>query len=113
MYLLYTSDIAIKFNLSYHFYADLLQLYLCFQPTIPSDRDLAVSNIESCVLEIDKWMLDNRLKLNKDKTELLAIAAKRLPVSIVQEISVVSETISSSQKARNTGITPPPIKAFP
>jgi len=60
-----------KFNLSYHFYADNSQLYLSFQPTIPGDRDLAVSNIERCVLEIDNWMLVNRLKLNKDKTEIL------------------------------------------
>lgn len=64
-----------------------------------------MSNIESCVLEIDKWMLANRLQLNKDKTELLMISAKHLPVSIVHEISVVSETNCSSQKARNTGIT--------
>jgi len=72
LYVLYTSplsDIVKKFNLSYHFYADDSQLYLSFQPTIPSDRDLAVSNIERCVHEIDHWMLINRLKLNKDKTE--------------------------------------------
>ena len=107
LYLLHTSplsDIVKKFNLSYHFYADDSQLYLSFQPTIPGDRDLAVSNIERCVLEIDHWMLVNRLKLNKDKTELLVIS-KHLPVPTVQEISVVSETICSSQKARNIGVT--------
>ena len=107
LYLLYTSplsDIVKKFNLSYHFYADDSQLYLSFQPTIPGDRDLAVSNIERCVLEIDHWMLVNRLKLNKDKTKLLVISAKHLPVPIVQEISVDSETIFSSQKARNIGV---------
>ena len=107
LYLLYTSplsDIVKKFNLSYHFYADDSQLYLSFQPTIPGDRDLAVSNIERCVLEIDHWMLVNRLNLNKDKTELLVIS-KHLPVPTVQEISVVSETICSSQKARNIGVT--------
>ena len=108
LYLLYTSplsDIVEKFNLSYHFYVDDSQLYLSFQPTIPGDRDLAVSNIERCVLEIGHWMLVNRLKLNKDKTELLVISAKHLPVPIVQEISVDSETIFSSQKARNIGVT--------
>ena len=47
LYLLYTSllsDIVKKFNLS--FYADDSQLYLSFQPSIPGDRVLAVSNIE-------------------------------------------------------------------
>ena len=67
--LLYTSplsDIVKKFNLSYHFYADDSQLYLLFQPTIPGDRVLAVSIIKRCVLEIDHWMLGNRLKQGYD-----------------------------------------------
>ena len=42
---------------------------------------------------------------NKDKTELLVISAKHLLIPIVQEISVVSETIRTSQKARNIGVT--------
>lgn len=62
LYLLYTSplsDIAKRFNLSYHFYADDSQLYLSFQSPIPGDRDLALSNrcIERCVLEINHWIL--------------------------------------------------------
>ena len=101
---LYTGIVE-KLNLSYHFYADDSQLYLSFQPTIPGDRELVVSNIERCVLEIDHWMLVNRLKLNKDKTELLVVSAKHLPMPIVQEIFVVGETIRSSQKARNIGVT--------
>ena len=63
-----------------------------------------MSNIERCVREIDHWMLINRLKLNKDKTELLVISAKHLPRPTLQEISVVDETICSSQKARNIGV---------
>ena len=104
LYLLYTSplsDIVNKFNLIYHFYADDSQLYLSFQPTIPEDRALGVSKIERCVHEIDHWMLVNRLKLNKGKTELLVISAKHLPRPVLQEISVVNETIRSAQKARN------------
>ena len=64
-----------------------------------------MSDIKRCVLETDHWMQVNRLKLNKDKTELPVISAKHLPMRIVQEISVVSETIRSSQKARNIGVT--------
>ena len=100
LYLLYTSplfDPVKRFNLSYHFYAGDSQLYLSFQPTLPGDRDIAVSKIERCVLEIDRWMLVNRLKL--------VISAKHLPVLIVQDISVVSEIICSSQKVRNIGVT--------
>ena len=98
------SDIIKKFNLSYHFYGDDSQLYWSFQLTMPGNRDLAVSNIERCVHEIDHWMLVNGLKLNKDMSELLVISAKHLPKPILQEISVVNQTIRSSQKARNIGV---------
>ena len=49
-------------------------------------------------------MLVNRLKLNKDKTELLVISVENLLRTILQELSVVNETIRSSQNARNIGV---------
>ena len=49
-------------------------------------------------------MLVNRLKLNKDKTKLLLISVENLPRPILQELSVVNETIRSSQNARNSGV---------
>ena len=49
-------------------------------------------------------MLVNHLKLNKDKTELLVISGKHLSRPILQELSVVNETIRSSQNARNIGV---------
>ena len=53
--------------------------------------------------EINHWMMVNRLKLNKDKTELLVISAKHLPGPLLHEISVAGETIHSVHKARNIG----------
>ena len=50
------------------------------------------------------WMLINRLKVNKEKAELLVISAKHLSRPLLQEISVANETIRSSQKARNIGV---------
>ena len=41
-------------------------------------------NIESCLNEINHWMMVNRLKLNKDKTELLVISAKHLPGPLLE-----------------------------
>ena len=63
-----------------------------------------MSTIKRCVHENDQWMLVNSLKLNKDKTELRVISAIHLSRPILQEISVVNETIRSSQKARNIGV---------
>ena len=53
--------------------------------------------------EINHWMMANRLKLNKDKTELLVISAKHLPGPLLHEISVAGEIIHSVHKARNIG----------
>ena len=49
-------------------------------------------------------MLVDGLKLNKDMTELQVISAKHLPKPILQEMSVVNQTVRSSQKARNIGV---------
>ena len=71
LYLLYTSpvgDIIRRYDLDFHFYADDSQLYLTFEPTIDEKSD-ALVRIETCVGEIDWWMVSNKLKLNGDKTK--------------------------------------------
>ncbi len=73
LYLLYTSplgDIVRSHGLSYHFYADDSQLYITFKPI---NEIATISNIEACIDDINNWMISNKLKLNKGKTELLVI----------------------------------------
>ena len=38
----------------------------------------SIQVIESCLKDIDAWMLANMLKLKRDKTELLVIGPKHL-----------------------------------
>ena len=76
LYLLYTSplgDIVRQYNMGYHFYADDTQLYLSFNSLSGDDQAYSVSQVESCVRDIDRWMFCNELKLNRDKTELLVM----------------------------------------
>ena len=75
LYLLYTSplgDIVRQYNMGYHFYADDTQLYLSFSSLCGDDQAHSVALVESCVRDIDRWMSRNKLKLNRDKTELLS-----------------------------------------
>ena len=73
-------DIVRAQGLAYHFYADDSQLYCSFKL---QDQATSVRAIESCLNDIDAWLLANTLKLNKKKkkerkkkkTELLAIEA--------------------------------------
>ena len=66
---------ASKHELSFHFYADDRQLYVTFEASSLNDMELRRCRLEGCVLEIYTWTLLNKLKLNKDKTELLVISS--------------------------------------
>ena len=79
LYLLYTSPlggIVRQYSMGYHFYAGDTQLYLSFNSLSGGDQAYTVAQVESCVRDIDRWMSCNKLKLNRDKTELLVISSK-------------------------------------
>ena len=106
LYLLYTSpliDIIQRHGLSYHLYADDLQLYLSLKATL-NDQETAVTRTEACINEIHAWMIYNKLKLNKDKTELLIIGAQHGTGPTTECIRVVDECIYPSNSAKNIGL---------
>ncbi len=83
LFILYTADLAdlaAKYGVMLHAFADDNQLYLHCRT---EEVQLASASLEHCVEAIGCWMSANRLKLNKDKTELIWIGTKtnlqRLP----------------------------------
>ena len=103
LYLLYTSpigDIIRRHGLNYHLYADDTQLYLSFKPT-PAEQPGSIAKIEACVSEIDSWMLSNKLKLNRGKTDLLILSARHRPPPSIEYVDVSGERIEPSPSARN------------
>ena len=107
LYLLYTSpigDIIRRHELDFHFYADDSQLYLAFEPTT-DEQPGALVRIETCVREIDSWMVSNKLKLNGDKTDLLVINARHRPCPLIDHIDVSNFKIKPSDTASNIGVT--------
>ena len=99
MYTSPLSDIACKHELSFHFYADDTQLYVTFETSSLNDMGLSKCRLEACVREIDTWMLLNRLKLNKDKTELLVISSLHLARPTLSHIHVYDERVLASLRA--------------
>ena len=82
LFSLYTSalaDLIRKHNMDFHLYADDTQLYIVFKSSIEGHLELAKSKIETCVFDIDLWMSQNMLKMNRDKTELLILNAQHCP----------------------------------
>ena len=62
------------------------------------------SKIEACVRHNDLWMLHNKLKLNKDKTELLILSSSFRPKPNIDSLEVAGEMVNCSPKARNIGV---------
>ena len=107
LYLLYTSplgDIVRRYNMGFHFYTDDTQLYLSFSSLDRGDQVSSVAQIESCVCDIDLWMACNKLKLNRDKTELLVIGSKHRPCPSLGGILVGDCRVHPSDTARNIGV---------
>lgn len=70
LYILYTSPIAdiIKLHiLQYHLYADVIHLRMSFKTDSFSELTTVKVRIDHCVTDIDRWMVNNGLKLNQGK----------------------------------------------
>ncbi|KAL9977313.1 hypothetical protein ACROYT_G014703 [Oculina patagonica] len=107
LYLIYTApiaDIIKQHNLLYHLYADDTQLYISFKTDCCVDLEEAKSRVERCVEEIDRWMCNNLLKLNQDKTELVVISSKFRHCPDLKHIRVGDEYIAPKSSARNLGV---------
>ena len=66
--------------------------------------ELSKYRLEACVLEIYTWMLLNKLKLNKDKIELLVISSLHRARPPLSHIHVCDERVLASPKAGNIGV---------
>ena len=104
---MYTSpfgEIARRHQMFYHFYADDTQLYITFRTSSVSDMNLSNAKLVNCVRDMDAWMLSNKLKLNKDKSEVLVISSSYRPRPPLSSVDICNETVSCSPSARNIGV---------
>ena len=65
-----------------HCFADDTQLYLSFKPNSPTDQAEAVYAMERCINDLRKWMYQDKLKINDDKTEFLIIGSRQQLLTI-------------------------------
>ena len=103
------ANIARKYGLCVHAYADDTQLYLPFDLNDPNDHDemSASQRAEACIfkLEIKSWMTVNKQQLNDEKTEFLIMTSKFYQHKIHDhQIKVDTAPIPALESARNLGI---------
>ena len=88
-------------GVNFHFYADDSQIYISFGI---KDSQSAINRVESAIMVIKQWMLQNFLCLNEDKTEVLLIASKSDHDKLdIPHINIGNEKISPAKQARNIG----------
>jgi len=100
MYTAPLSDIIRQHDMNFHLYADDTQVYISFES---SSTELARASIEACVSDIDKWMSQNLLKMNRSKTELLILNAKHRPSPPIDSVTICDAAIQPSRTVRNIG----------
>ena len=82
LFILYTAplhDISLRFpTIKDHYYADDTQLLTTFRPAADVvDQKRALNELSLCASELKTWLLENRMKLNESKTDVLMVHSAR------------------------------------
>ena len=107
LFTLYTqslSTVICQSGHSYHFFADDSQLH---NSSTPSDFPVLVHSLKDCIEDVAEWMCDSMLKMNHDKTELIAIGIKPKISQVTLSLTPVSISVHNipfSQAVRNLGV---------
>ena len=97
-------DLCWKHNVLVHLYADDMQVYMSFKPSVPGDKISCKTRIERCIKEIRTWMRTNLLKLNDDKMEFLMQGTdQQLWKSGKMAIVIGSDEINPTDFVQNLG----------
>ena len=96
------SDVFRRNNFCYHQYADDVQLY---HPGMSvSQVQTIIKETEEIITTTQRWMKQNKLILNEEKTEILIIGSKRRLASLEGlKLSLGENIISPTQNVKNLG----------
>ena len=87
-----------------HTYADDTQLYISFNADSRAEQSAALSAMQNCIADITKWMLQNRLRLNDDKTEFIIIGTRQQLAKVnIDSMQVGESSIAPTSRVKNLG----------
>ena len=105
LFILYTTPLSLiteKHSVNHEMFADDTQFCKSVPPT---DYDNMLLSLQNCTAEVKYWMLENKLKLNDEKTEAICFSPPSfcLAYSLSDSISLVSCNIQFTRKVRDLG----------
>ena len=87
-----------------HTYADETQLYISFNADSRAEQSAALSAMQNCTADIRKWMLQDRLRLNDDKTEFIIIGKRQQLAKVnIDSMQVGESSITPASRVKNLG----------
>jgi len=98
-------DIAKQHQVNHHFYVDDSQLYISFNIRSTNYADRGKTLMKVCVHDINQWMVHNRLKLNKDKIEVLDFSSCHCQTPNICNLTNVDEVVNCSSTAKDISVT--------
>ena len=107
LYSLYVSplgDIARSHGLYFHCYVDNTQHFIAFNSADPVETEFRIFILETCVNDINQWMLHSNLKLNGNKSELLVISSSWCLKPTLNSIYIENNNVSAAPSAKSIGV---------
>ena len=86
LYTLPLSTFICQSGLSCHFFADDSQLH---NSNVPSDFPVHACCLKDCIEDAAEWMGDSKLKMNDDKTEVLAIDTRSKLSQVIPNLAPI------------------------
>ena len=97
-------DIIRKHGLSFHNYADNLQLYDHFTYGAPS-LAITINRLRNCVADLEVWFKNNQMIMNNQNTELITLITNRYEYLVEHSIIIVGKNIvPASLTVTNLGV---------
>ena len=94
-----------RFGISYHIYADDIQLYCDFNPDDKDDMVSKLSCISSCISTLRSWMIQNFLKLNEEKTEFTVMGPASVTKSLESiDLKIDNYFVTETRSVKNLGV---------
>ena len=101
IYMLLLAQIMEHDNISYHTYADDMQLYI----SVSSHDHSPLVTVSQYIHQINEWMCHNILQLNADKTEVIVSGPKDERLKVSAQLDSLS--LKARNQDRNLGVLPP------